>query len=124
MIQKDINLDVEKAANEEQIALKESIKKNGGQITRDNYEIWKADLELLSEYAAADTDLTLRVYNHFIKLLYDEKLEDFFFKDEVMPLYKEVTIPMEQVGIKLDMELIKSSRANIMEKLQEYSDCI
>jgi DNA polymerase I-like protein with 3'-5' exonuclease and polymerase domains len=124
MIQKDIDLDVEKAANEEQIALKESIKKNGGQITRDNYEIWKADLELLSEYAAADTDLTLRVYNHFIKLLYDEKLEDFFFKDEVMPLYKEVTIPMEQVGIKLDMELIKSSRANIMEKLQEYSDLV
>ena len=58
------------------------------------------------------------------KLLYDEKLEDFFFKDEVMPLYKEVTIPMEQVGIKLDMELIKSSRANIMEKLQEYSDLV
>ena len=124
MIQKDIDLDVEKAANEEQIALKESIKKNGGQITRDNYEIWKADLELLSEYAAADTDLTLRVYNHFIKLLYDEKLEDFFFKDEVMPLYKEVTIPMEQVGIKLDMQLIESSRANIMEKLQEYSDLV
>jgi DNA polymerase I-like protein with 3'-5' exonuclease and polymerase domains len=124
MIQKDIDLDVEKAANEEQIALKESIKKNGGQITRDNYEIWKADLELLSEYAAADTDLTLRVYNHFIKLLYDEKLEDFFFKDEVMPLYKEVTIPMEQVGVKLDMQLIESSRANIMEKLQEYSDLV
>ena len=124
MIQKDIDLDVEKAANEEQIALKESIKKNGGQITRDNYEIWKADLELLSEYAAADTDLTLRVYNHFIKLLYDEKLEDFFFKDEVMPLYKEVTIPMEQVGVKLDMQLIESSRANIIEKLQEYSDLV
>ena len=124
MIQKDINLDVEKAANEEQIALKESIKRNGGQITRDNYEIWKADLELLSEYAAADTDLTLRVYNHFIKLLYDEKLEDFFFKDEVMPLYKEVTIPMEQVGIKLDMQLIESSRVKIMEKLQEYSNLV
>ncbi len=80
MIQKDIGLDIDKAANEEQVALKESIKKNGGQITRENYEIWKADLELLSEYAAADTDLTLRVYNHFIKTLYSEGLEDFFFK--------------------------------------------
>jgi len=124
MIQKDIGLDIEKAANEEQIALKESIKKNGGQITRENYEIWKADLELLSEYAAADTDLTLRVYNHFIKTLKDENLEKFFFEDEVMPLYKEVTIPMEQVGIKLDMELIKSSRANIIEKLQEYETLV
>ncbi len=124
MIQKDIGLDVEKAANEEQVALKESIKNNGGQITRDNYEIWKADLELLSEYASADTDLTLRVYNHFMKTLKDEGLEKFFFEDEVMPLYKEVTIPMEQVGIKLDMELIKSSRAKIIEKLQEYADLV
>jgi DNA polymerase-1 len=81
MIQKEIGLDIDKAANEEQVALKESIKKNGGQITRENYEIWKADLELLSEYASADTDLTLRVYNHFIKTLYAEGLEDFFFKE-------------------------------------------
>jgi DNA polymerase I-like protein with 3'-5' exonuclease and polymerase domains len=124
MIQKDIGLDVEKAANEEQVALKESIKRNGGQITRENYEIWKADLELLSEYASADTDLTLRVYNHFIKTLKDENLEKFFFEDEVMPLYKEVTIPMEQVGIKLDMELIKSSRTKITEKLKEYADLV
>ena len=124
MIQKDIGLDVEKAANEEQVALKESIKRNGGQITRENYEIWKADLELLSEYASADTDLTLRVYNHFIKTLKDENLEKFFFEDEVMPLYKEVTIPMEQVGIKLDMELINSSRTKIMEKLKEYAELV
>jgi DNA polymerase I-like protein with 3'-5' exonuclease and polymerase domains len=124
MIQKDIGLDVEKAANEEQVALKESIKRNGGQITRENYEIWKADLDLLSEYASADTDLTLRVYNHFIKTLKDENLEKFFFEDEVMPLYKEVTIPMEQVGIKLDMELIKSSRTKITEKLKEYADSV
>ena len=124
MIQREIGLDVEMAANEEQIKMKESIKNNGGQITRDNYEIWKADLELLSEYASADTDLTLRVYNHFMKTLKDEGLEKFFFEDEVMPLYKEVTIPMEQVGIKLDMELIKSSRAKIIEKLQEYADLV
>ena len=124
MIQKEIGLDIDKAANEEQVALKESIKKNGGQITRENYEIWKADLELLSEYAAADTDLTLRVYNHFIKTLYSEGLEDFFFKDEVMPLYKEVTIPMEQVGVKLDLELIKSSRESIGQKLKEYEELV
>jgi DNA polymerase I-like protein with 3'-5' exonuclease and polymerase domains len=124
MIQKHIGLDVEKAANEEQIALKESIKNNGGSITRENYEIWKADIDLLSEYAAADTDLTLRVYHHFMNTLKEEGLEKFFFEDEVMPLYKEVTIPMEQVGIKLDMELIKSSRTEIIEKLKEYAELV
>jgi DNA polymerase I-like protein with 3'-5' exonuclease and polymerase domains len=124
MIQKHIGLDVEMAANEEQIKMKESIKNNGGTITRENYEIWKADLELLSEYASADTDLTLRVYHHFMAILKEENLEQFFFEDEVMPLYKEVTIPMEQVGIKLDMEIIKSSRAKIIEKLREYETLV
>jgi len=124
MIQTHIGLDVEKAANEEQIALKTSIKENGGSITRESYEIWKADLALLSEYAAADTDLTLRVYNHFIKQLYAEGLEKFFFEDEVMPLYKEVTIPMEQVGVKLDLPLINKAKTDIEVHLKEYSDLV
>jgi DNA polymerase I-like protein with 3'-5' exonuclease and polymerase domains len=124
MIQSHIGLDIEKSANEEQIALKTSIKENGGSITRESYEIWKADLALLSEYAAADTDLTLRVYNHFIKQLYAEGLEKFFFEDEVMPLYKEVTIPMEQVGVKLDLPLINKAKTDIEVHLKEYSDLV
>jgi DNA polymerase I-like protein with 3'-5' exonuclease and polymerase domains len=124
MIQAHIGLDIEKSANEEQIALKTSIKENGGSITRESYEIWKADLSLLSEYAAADTDLTLRVYNHFIKQLYAEGLEKFFFEDEVMPLYKEVTIPMEQVGVKLDLPLINKAKLDIEIHLKEYSDLV
>ena len=35
-----------------------SIKNNGGSVTKESFEIYKADLDLLSEYAAADTDLT------------------------------------------------------------------
>jgi DNA polymerase I-like protein with 3'-5' exonuclease and polymerase domains len=124
MIQAHIGLDIEKSANEEQIALKTSIKENGGSITRESYEIWKADLALLSEYAAADTDLTLRVYNYFIKQLYAEGLEKFFFEDEVMPLYKEVTIPMEQVGVKLDLPLINKAKTDIEVHLKEYSDLV
>jgi DNA polymerase I-like protein with 3'-5' exonuclease and polymerase domains len=120
MIQSELGLDVEKAANEEQVELKDSIKANGGTVTKENYEIWKADLPILSKYAAADTDLTLRIYHHFIKVLYSEGLEDFFFNDEVMPLYKEVTIPMEESGVKLDMELIKKAQIDIENKLKEY----
>jgi DNA polymerase-1 len=41
-----------------------------------------------------------------------------------MPLYKEVTIPMEQVGVKLDLELIKSGHISITNKLQEYYDLV
>ena len=124
MIQKHIDLDVEAEANEEQIELKQSIKLNGGTTTKENYEIWKADIEILGKYAAADTDLTLRVYNHFIKTLEAEGLEQFFFEDEVMPLYREVTIPMEEKGVRLDVELIKNAKQNITLELKKYSDLV
>jgi DNA polymerase I-like protein with 3'-5' exonuclease and polymerase domains len=124
LIQKEIGLDVEAEANEEQIELKQSIKANGGQITKENYEIWKADINILSKYAAADTDLTLRIYHHFIEILKSEDLEQFFFEDEVMPLYREVTIPMEEKGVKIDIDLIKKSKESITIELKKHSDLI
>jgi DNA polymerase I-like protein with 3'-5' exonuclease and polymerase domains len=123
-IQEHIGLDMEKEANEEQVELKESIKSNGGTTTKENYEIWKADLPILSKYACADTDLTLRVYNYYIEKLKSENLEKFFFEDEVMPLYKEVTIPMESNGMMLDMDLIVQSREEIIKDLEEYKSLV
>lgn len=124
MVQKEIGLNVEERANKEQIALKDSIKKNGGSTTKDNYEIYKADLEILSEYAAADTDLTLRIYHHFVKQLEVEGLVDFFFDIEVMPLYREVTIPMEEKGLRLDIPLIEATRAEIEKDLELHKKAV
>jgi len=123
-IQQHIGLDVEKEANEEQIELKNSIKNNGGSVTKDNFEIYKADMPILAKYAAADTDLTLRIFNYYSTILTAEELEQFFYVDEVMPLYKEVTIPMEENGIKLDMDLIHRTKAEITEAMSEYEDKI
>lgn len=123
-IQKEIGLDVEEAANKEQIELKESIKANGGSTTKENYEIYKADMEILSKYAAADTDLTLRLCNHFLKVLKEENLEEFFFEEEVMPLYKEVTIPMEELGVDLDIPLLEKTRDEITRDLEENKNIV
>jgi DNA polymerase I-like protein with 3'-5' exonuclease and polymerase domains len=112
-IQNELGLDAEKEANEEQVKLKESIQKNGGSITKSNYEIFKADMQLLGEYAAADTDLTLRVMTHYLPILKDQELWDFFFELEVMPLYRTVTIQMEEMGTLLDIDLITKTKSNI-----------
>ena len=114
MNQKELGLDVQEAANKEQIELKESIKKNGGSTTKALYEIFKADLDILSKYASADTDLTLRICNLYLKKLKEEGLEKFFFEDEVMPIYREVTVPMEAHGVDLDMELIEKVHGEII----------
>jgi len=124
MVQNEIKLDVESEANEEQLALKASIKNNGGSTSKDNFEIYKADQEILSKYAAADTDLTLRIYNHFLGILREEGLEKFFFEEEVMPIYREVTVPMEEHGVRLDIPLIEKTKISIVEDLQKHADLV
>ena len=124
MIQKEIGLDVEEEANKEQIELKESIKNNGGSTSKENYEIFKADADLLAKYAAADADLTLRICNYFLGILKEEGLEAFFFEDEVMPLYREVTIPMEEYGVRLDIPLLKETRTNITKDLLQHAELV
>ena len=124
MVQKDIGLDVESEANEEQLELKASIKANGGAVSKDNFEIYKADMAILAKYAAADTDLTLRIYHHFLQILKDEGLDYFFFEEEVMPVYREVTIPMEEHGIRLDVELIQETQDNIKKDLEEQATAV
>jgi|TARA_R100000482_G_scaffold39382_1_gene13506 DNA polymerase I-like protein with 3'-5' exonuclease and polymerase domains len=124
MNQKELGLDVEKAANEEQVELKESIKKNGGETTKILFEIYKADLDILSKYASADTDLTLRICNLYLKKLKEEKLWDFFFEEEVMPIYREVTVPMESYGVDLDMELLNKIHKSIVKDLEENKEIV
>src|SRR6056300_168588 len=124
MNQKELGLDVEKAANEEQIELKESIKKNGGSVTKASFEIYKADLDILSKYASADTDLTLRICNLYLDKLRNEGLEKFFFEDEVMPIYREVTLPMEMMGVDLDMDLLYKIDEEITEDLKKNKQIV
>lgn len=124
MNQEALGLNVEEAANQEQLELKESIKNNGGSVTKESYEIYKADLEILSKYASADTDLTLRICNLYLAKLKQENLEKFFFEEEVMPVYREVTVPMEAYGVELDMDLIKNTLNEITTDLANNKEVV
>jgi DNA polymerase I-like protein with 3'-5' exonuclease and polymerase domains len=114
--QKEIGLNVEEDANKEQIALKQNVMLNGGSTTQANYEMYKADLDVMGVYAAADADLTLRLALLFRSKLEEQDLVDFFY-DEVMLLYKLVTITMEERPVKLDIALIEASREKIIEDI-------
>ena len=124
MNQEALGLNVEEAANQEQIELKESIKRNGGSVTKESFEIYKADLDILSKYASADTDLTLRICNLYLGKLREEGLEKFFFEDEVMPIYREVTLPMEMLGVDLDMDLLNRINLEITEDLKKNKEIV
>lgn len=122
--QSEIGLDMQELANQEQVEMKESVIKNGGSVTKSNFEIYKADLECLGKYACMDADLTIRLALFFNRKLQEENLLDFFYKDEVMPLYKEVTIPMEDKGIKIDLDLINTTKEEITKVILEKENKI
>ena len=86
------------------IKFKELVGTGKNQITFDKVEINKA-----TEYAAEDADITLRLYNLFLKRLKQEKLINIYELFE-KPMVKILT-KMEIYGIKIDKKfLIKVSK--------------
>jgi DNA polymerase I-like protein with 3'-5' exonuclease and polymerase domains len=97
----------------EQLDLYESIKVNGGTRT----EYYKADKDIMGKYCIQDCHLTFRLaFNYVTKM--DKQLENFFFRDEVMPLYKEVTIPMEMLGVPLDIKGLEQQQSDIASDIE------
>ena len=93
----------------------DSIKANGGTDT----EYYKADAYLMAAYGIQDNLLTLRLYNYFLPKLREQGLFDFFFKDEVMPLYRSVTIPVELYGVPIDLELMQQTLTEITADIRQ-----
>lgn len=96
-------------ATEEQKLMKQSIKDNGGSPT----EFYKADTEILGKYAIKDGILTYKINEHYLMQVEKEGLSRFYFEDEVMPLLKHVTIPMEHNGIPVDVKKMQEAKAEI-----------
>lgn len=117
--QSNLGLDMEEAANKEQLELKENVAANGGSTTKANYEMYKADLNVMARYAARDAWLTFMLGGIYLKRLVEQGLEEFYFDKEVMPLYKLVTIPMEDNGVKLNLPLIQETKEKIEKDIEK-----
>lgn len=107
-------------ATKEQAEMKASIKANGGSVN----EYYKADLFITAKYCIQDCILTHRISHHYLQKIKEEGLEDFFFTDEVMPLYKEVTIPMEFYGVNVDVPALKAAQKRIENDIQQVESDI
>lgn len=76
------------------------------------------EIEIVSEYAAEDADITFRLYNHFLEKL---KKEDVLYK-----LYKDIEMPlllilneMEKLGVKIDVEKLEQQSYDLQSKIDE-----
>lgn len=104
--------------------LYENIKKNGGKTTQAQMDMWIADTEVLGEYCAWDVHLTMRLFHLFEKRIHEEKLEQLFYKDEIMPLYREVTIPMKKKGFPVDVAYFARLNEEVTEEIDNLEHII
>lgn len=111
-------------STEEAKLMKESVAKNGGSLTKTNYEIYKADSELMGKYGAKDTILTYKLFYHLVPELYEQGLEDFFYKDESMPLLKGSTYQLNTIGLKVDLNTMNSLKKTLEAECAEHKSFI
>lgn len=105
-------------ARKEQMEMKESVHRNGGQLTKDCYELYKADAELIAKYGAMDAILTLKLFYNDVPILFEEGLDKFFYDDETMPLLRGPTYDMNRTGLRVDPEKLQ------LLKQQLEADCL
>lgn len=115
-----IGFDAEAVANEEQLKLKDNLESKGA----GKKEFYKADLDILGTYCISDCTLTFKLFRYFHTRLEEEGLTEFFFENEVMPLYRLGTVPMEDNGVKLDMDMLNKYNNEIIEDINNHKNKI
>lgn len=99
--------------------MKESVESNGGQVTKTNYEMYKADAQLIAKYGAKDSWLTLKLFYILVDDLYEQGLDTFFYEEESMPLLKGPTFELNTVGLKMDREALAVLKKNLQAECLE-----
>lgn len=107
------------SAKDQQDAVKASAEANGGVMTRAQYELYKADADIIGYYGAKDAVLTFNLYIHFLTQFLDQPELYDFFCEETMPLLKGPTYDLNTTGLRIDPDklatLKKILEAEILE---------
>lgn len=96
----------------EQAEMKASVSANGGELTKANYELYKANWQLIAKYGAKDALLTYKLFFHLIPELYRQELDEFFYT-ETMPLCKGPTYQLNTAGLKVDIIALQKLKSEL-----------
>jgi len=103
----------------EQVEMKASVIKNGGILSKDLYEMYKADAYLMGRYGAKDALLTYKLFLHLLPDLYEQGLDKFFYEDESMPLLKTSTYELNTTGLQVDTKALTSLKNTLIAECAE-----
>lgn len=106
-------------AKTEQNEMKASVIKNGGVLNSKQYELYKADPELIAKYGAKDALLTIKIFYVLVPELIEQGLYDFFYKEESMPLLKGPTYDLNTFGLKIDVKRLTELKGSLEAEILE-----
>jgi len=109
-------------ADKAQDKLKQEVEDRGGRWTKDEKDMYLATIATLGEYCCWDTILTLLLFMEYQPKLEAEGLLELFYDQEIMPLYKEVTIDMKRRGFPIDVEYYIRLRSEITKEIDNLAE--
>lgn len=109
-------------ADKAQQAMKESVIANGGRWTEEQKDMYLCDTDIFAEYCMWDVLLTFMIFKILNKKLHEDGLAKLFYEDEVMPLYKEATIPMKRKGFDIDLPYFQQLKSEVEFELLKIED--
>lgn len=112
-------------ANSEQKELGASIIQNGGTYNARTKHVWRAGKEPLDKYGCSDTFLTYGIFEVLMQKFLEEYGEEklpWLLEHEVMPLCREVVIPMKRRGVYIDVPYFKELREQTARVMLELED--
>lgn len=122
---KDLGVSVFGASSKNEAdEVKASVIANGGIATKTNYEMYKADSEVLGKYGAKDAILTFKLFNEFVPELFEQGLDKFFYEDETMPLLKGPTYDLNTTGLTINVAKLNSLKATLIAECAEAKNFI
>lgn len=108
----------------EQKEMELSVIANGGQLTKDNYELYKGNSQLIGKYGAKDTLLTYKLFYQLVSELYEQGLDKFFYEDESMPLLRGPTYELNTTGLTVDTNKLAALKSTLKAECLEAKDFI
>lgn len=109
-------------ASESQDEVKESVKKNGGKVSKENFELYKGDWELIGKYCGLDCHFTYKLYNKFYNEIEKQNFT-YIWENEIRPLIK-VTYELNAVGFHIDKLYFDKLKTEIELNIKEIESKI
>jgi len=111
-------------ADKAQDKLKDEVEQAGGKWNKENKDMYLATTATLGEYCCWDVVLTYLLFQRFEEQLVKEELFDFFYNEEVMPLYKTTTINMKRRGFAIDLKHFETLQSDIQTEITQLEKSI